>query len=754
MASHQKDSIIKKKITAMNSCGLSFSMLKIFLLLAIIAQGIMFSIPFLGSMDIPLIGDISSAPSDHGTLKLAESSIRNLHNDNGAIQSSSTSRRAELVPHWRVAVDCSSYNLDCYTRGQRENRYLPYPFPPNSSTIQDFQTEIVRAFPKEWLQHLQSHPITNYTQPPAVSIQEAHNLYPAAVGNDEYLNCLQFTGIQGARATSKSTLDQLDEILASGRLSVEPETKMVAFTISDYTYTREMLHDMFQMMEHVVGFSPRHFFLVAIDVETVEMACRHGYPVLFWKESNNKGLRDAVANTKLVLSFELINRGINFFFSEMDVWWIKSPKPSLALFQDISPDQTIENHLYFSGHQNNPLGANIGVYASKATKHTKEYFRVCLDLLKQRPTTHDQWVMHQVSLLYQNTLHNQSFEFSGNWGEEGPPPMPPVKYPFEARFWGPHEIAADQRPMATLETMAIHTLCNVPLLNPHGKKMIAREIGAYYGFVTDPSQNLLHKDVPVQKTSNMAGYYAREGKSYRRYLLLDSSRRTNFYSTSPASIFHKNHFFQWIVAFLLTLSKWSDRIFILPQVFMAYRYKDAGSYFSWNMMDYSKLHDFIDTRECNFLSNPKSWANDDWPFVSAAVTAFLLDEESNNATIYSQVTIRSEIISQNAWEVGALTERYMLDAFAASLLSSDSIQDTELLLVNPDFLLWRGFIDRLAHRSRLFRAGNMEVGLFERDVFEIYELLGWCWKEGIQHTVSKTSASHSCYAKGQNESKI
>ncbi|KAG7355521.1 nucleotide-diphospho-sugar transferase [Nitzschia inconspicua] len=690
---------------------------------------------------------------DGTTFKSIASSMFNTNTDYGALRSSSHSRTTEKIPHWRMAVDCSVYSLDCFSRRQRENRYLPYPFPPKSSASQEFQTEIVQEFPKEWLQRLQSHPITNYSQHPPVSIQDTHNLYPSTVAHDEYQKCLEFTGIQGGDAPPKSTLDQLDEILASGRLSVEPDTNMIAFTISDYTYTHDMLHDIFQMMNHIVGFSPKHFFLVAIDVKTVEMACRHGYPVLFWRESNNENLRDAVANTKFVLSLELVKRGIDFFFTEMDVWWIRSPKQSLMAFQDVSSDQIIENHLYFSAHQNNPRASNIGVYAAKANDYTKEYFEICIDVLKQRPETHDQWAMQQVGYLYESTLKNQSFEFGGNWGEKGPPPVPPVKFPFTARLWGPHEIVADERPTPTLETMAIHTLCHTPLLNPHGKKMIAREIGAYYGFKTSPTQSLVQeRDGHVKSASNnAAGYYARAGDSYRRYVVLDSSLRTNFYSTSPVHMYHNTYYFQWIAAVLMAIAKWSDRILILPQVFQAIM--DAGSYFSWNIMDYSKVNDFIDTRECNFLSNPKSWANDegsnDWPFVSAAVTAFLLDEESNNATIYSQVTNRSHIVSQNAWQVDALDERIMIDAYAASLLSTDSIEDAEILLVNPDFMLRREYIERLADRSRQYQAGTTVVGHFEREVFEIYDLLGWCWEEGSQHTVSKTSASHSCYATGR-----
>jgi hypothetical protein len=78
---------------------------------------------------------------------------------------------------------------------------------------------------------------------------------------------------------------------------------MVAFTISDYSYTYDMVHDVYQMMEAVVGFdSLRNFFLLAIDRKTVDVACRYGYPVVYWNA--DEGLRDAVANTK-------VNRAMN-----------------------------------------------------------------------------------------------------------------------------------------------------------------------------------------------------------------------------------------------------------------------------------------------------------------------------------------------------------------------------------------------------------------------------------------------------------
>jgi hypothetical protein len=496
--------------------------------------------------------------------------------------SSSLSSRRPLqkLPHWRMAVDCSVYSLDCFSHGQRKHRYLPYPLPPTPTD--ELTVEIVREFPKDWSQILQSQPVTNYSSTPEVTIQDQHNLYPAKVEDSEYQKCLDFTGIgndSDSDVSERTTLQQLDEMLKFQRLTVEPDTSMIAFTISDSTYVHDMIHDMFQMMDHVVGFSQQHFVLIAIDVATVQMACRYGYPVIFWRESKNEGLRNAIANTKVVLSFELVKRGIAFFFTEMDVWWIQSPKPSLMLFQQQQEDNLVGNHLFFSSHQNNPKAANIGVYAAKANKYTQEYFEICIDVLKQRPKTHDQWAMQQVHHVYQNALYNRTFELFGNWGEEGPPPVPKVNHPFQARLWSPHEIVADERPTPTLETMAIHTLCIVPLLNPHGKKMMARELGVYYGFRTEPSSYITDGGVNGGSfndgVSESAGYYTRLGDRHRRYVVLDGPIRTNFYSTCPRDVYHRHELFQWVVTLLMVIAKWSDRILILPQVFWSGH--DSGS---------------------------------------------------------------------------------------------------------------------------------------------------------------------------------
>jgi hypothetical protein len=487
------------------------------------------------------------------------------------------------LPHWMVAVECSAYSLDCFTRVQRESRYLPYPFPFSNDVMDDKHSDwnmtTLDNIPDEWLQNLESRPITNYSDSTTAipTIQDRHNLYPPVVSEVDYRSCLDFAGISDTdNNLTRTTIQQLDEILSSDRFNPEPNTNMIAFTISDYSYAQDMLHDMFQMMDHVVGFSHRHFFMVAIDVSTVKMACQFGYPVIFWKESDTESLKDAVANTKLVLSLELVSRGVDFFFTEMDVWWIKSPMKSLIDFQQ-SDNRPQQNHLLFSGHQNNPFAPNIGVYAAKANNYSIEYFQTCLEVLKHRPETHDQWAMAEVHRLFEHTLRNQTYQLGGDWGPQGPPPTPRVQLPFEGKYWSPHEIVADERPMPTGETMAIHTLCDTPLLNPHGKKMIAKELGAYYGFQTNARPYIINEESISKRppASDVAGYYTRSSTSHRRYLVLDGPIRTNFYSMVIQDQYHDRVQFQWIISLLFAIAKLTDRILILPQVFNADM--DAGT---------------------------------------------------------------------------------------------------------------------------------------------------------------------------------
>jgi hypothetical protein len=82
-----------------------------------------------------------------------------------------------------------------------------------------------------------------------------------------------------------------------------------------------------------------------------------------------------------------------------------------------------------------------------------------------------------------------------------------------------------------------------------------------------------------------------------------------------------------------------------------------------------------------------------------------------------------------------------------------------MVLFHPDLLFQNGFFYNMA--SRMMNYNNHEqnkeengdatapvVGYIEKEVMAIYKLLGWCWDEAMHHTVSKTSASHSCFGRG------
>ncbi len=677
-------------------------------------------------------------------------------------------QRDQRLPHWRLGTDCSLYDFGCFAVAEIQDKYMPYPFTlpvrkeiefshnaENSSVTTDneWSVEHISALPTKWIEYLENKELKSN-----VAVKERNYLYPLRVSSDEYESCMNF-----AMRQNKSTIEQLDILFAgdSPRIVPEPDTNMVAFTISDYAYIQDMIHDMFQMMDDVVGFAKEHFFLVAIDRKSTELACRHGYPVVLWKADENN-LRDAVANTKLVVSNDLVKRGINFFFTEMDVWWIRSPKPKLVDFQGNHNDNSDHGkYLYFSGHQNNYRSANIGVFAVVANEFTEEYFRVCLDLLKEKPDTHDQYVMQQVLNLFTERYYGRDMKFGkGRFQPEGAPKTPEIKHPFKSLMFSPHEIVADERPTTMRKTLAIHTLNNRPLQAPHGKKMNAKELGVYYGFRSHP------KGTPIGNPTS-GGYYDRSGEK-RRYLWLDSELRNNLYSISEPNHFHMKGVFEWTMAILIAIARKTNRILVLPQVFDSGH--DSGIYFAWSLMDYSGVSEIVDFRETNFLNNPKAWRNggidtDQWPFESVVNTAiFEAVDQNNTISIYTQVSNRSTIVSKNVWKSAERDDLQWLDAWIGSLSAIPELDSAEVLLVNPDLLMEThkhdSFRWRLRKRRQIIEAkarkpeNSPSIGIFTQEVLEIHNLLGWCWNDGFRHTANKISASDSCYGVGKRNENL
>ena len=217
---------------------------------------------------------------------------------------------SKLRPDWRYACDCSVWDNMCRATTLLQNRYKKYPFPisksrHNTYNLDDFDHKPMSNVPKEWLDALNVD--NSIDKPPSRPISY---IYPPQVDKTRVLQCIN--DLTNDDFTWKM---QIDKLLDSKRVIKEHTTHMVAFTISDYNYAYDMMHDVFEMTSNIVGFH-NSFFLVAIDYQTLEMACTYGYPVVAWDSAKPKGTTDLghdVANTKLEVSLYLASKSINFF---------------------------------------------------------------------------------------------------------------------------------------------------------------------------------------------------------------------------------------------------------------------------------------------------------------------------------------------------------------------------------------------------------------------------------------------------------
>jgi len=480
-------------------------------------------------------GEIHSGHFLHQRQELSEQSpfLSIAENAEKKVQSSPVENDSPR-PNWKVSTDCSIFALDC----QIQRKYAPYPF--------DFWN--TSSFPEMDVKDL-----TNMlqTQRKNNSIAEAlENQLPQPVSKDEEEECLKY---------SKETPfnRQLDEMLK--KLSRSSSNALVAYTMSDIGYAKEMIHDVFAMAHNVVGF-PNSFFMVAIDDATLELGCRYNYPIL--PSPHSGGLEERVKFTKFQVSLDLLRLGQNFLFFEMDVWFFRSMLPFL---------QNQFGDILVSSHQNNPLQMNIGVYSVSANDATCEYFQHCLDVAA-KVDIHDQLLMQHLNIVsgYQER------------GTIAPPKFPNVTFQhyIHIETLGANEISASEWPRLTVDTIAIHPLATVPLTGSHGKIQIAKELGVYYG---------------------SHGYYSSEG----RYLWLD--RSDNSYSMvlnfqhKDWGLYHDGQAMKWTIATLIAIAKKTNRIWVLPKI-----QADIGRHFLWRLLDLKTVEELgVEVRETNFLSNPK-----------------------------------------------------------------------------------------------------------------------------------------------------
>lgn len=143
-----------------------------------------------------------------------------------------------------------------------------------------------------------------------------------------------------------------------------------------------------------------------------------------------------------------------------------------------------------SGHQDNPQVPNIGFYAVQSNERTKDFFRELYKLIEFRPTVLDQFAFVELWNLERDVANADATQLASlllgqfthkRWGT-GPNevPIPPLQHLVrnQAVLDGSF-MAAHKWPIIHEQTLAIHPLCGAPLQSPNGKKILAKELGAY-----------------------------------------------------------------------------------------------------------------------------------------------------------------------------------------------------------------------------------------------------------------------------------
>ena len=579
--------------------------------------------------------------------------------------SSTVGQDGTLRPSWEISLDCSIYSLECPTLRQ----YQPYPFNFWNNT-----------YPERPVNELN---LTVSTLPPIHS--ESIN-QPQPVSKQLEEECLTH-----AKTTPFGEL--LDDLLKK----LSRSSNRVAYTMSDIGYAKYMIHDVFDMAHNVVGF-PDSFFMVAIDEPTLQLGCRFGYPTI--PSPHVGGLENRVKLTKFQVSLELLQRGQDMLFFEMDVWFYRSILPFL---------HNQYGDMLSSSHQNNPLGMNIGVYSVNANNATREYFRHCLTVAAQYQI-HDQRLMEQLGTV--------SKAQKVKWAHNLPPDFPNVTFTnyIEIELMGAHEIACSEWPRPTIDTIAIHPLSAKPLMGPHGKMQIAKELGVYYG---------------------SHGYYSGRDK----YIWLDRldntfSMEMNFRHRNWG-IWHDIRAMKWTMATMIAIAKRTGRIWVIPRV-----QADLGRHFLWIMLDMKVVEEDIGVkvRETSFLSNRKLTT-----FPSVGRTAI-----GEHKMFWQEDTKEPKV-----WKFENDTGH--MDTWFSFM---DGIE-SNALLVNPH-TIDHSWPNRFP--TDKYPTPGVELSPVEKEIMLVYKQLKWCnleckdqiricpldWTTRLwdQNRLTGASAVRDCYGQG------
>lgn len=596
--------------------------------------------------------------------------------------------KKRIFPSWAVVTQCSLYHTDCPNHLEFDD--YPFPLPPESQSQQDDES---KGTVNEWIEEF----IEEFDQRSDTSDNHLVGYeFPTKVDDATRQECINST-------QSLSVEYQLDKIL-SKLVPLKDTYNMIAFSMTDETYAKDMLHEVYEMNNDIVGFEGA-FFFVAMDSFTANMACEFGYPVVAMPE--NDDLKKQVQSTKVFMSKMLVERGQAFLFYEMDVWFVRSP---LRMLQQ----HMHEYDFLCSTHQWNPGELNIGFYAALANQGTVNYFKDSLDIIEKNPLAHDQKIMHVVADDNTATLEKRPLEDHNNcaWCGHESVSFPAVRAtnPIRVGRLDPHVVVSSVYPVPTEGTVAIHTLADAPLKGPFGKQIVAKELGVWYGW---------------GEATSKAGYYHREG-AFRRYLLLENGGTRGGQSFVQSKGYHDEGSFKQQIALLVTLAKATNRILVLPQVLGDFHAQPL-----WMYLDLQSIEALgIVYRETNFASNKKSWYSGTTPF--ASVTQMAVVESSNEVQLLTMDGGDVTAASSDRFPLSSFTTNDPLSAFVAVASAHPRVKESEALFVNLDH-----FKNSLSNNSA--------------QVKKIRDKLAWC--EWGVHGKSTLSATHlhptdHCYGKG------
>lgn len=472
-----------------------------------------------------------------------------------------------------------------------------------------------------------------------------------------------------------------------------PKKGVVSWTMSDAAYA-ENFHDAESMALTVAGFE--NFFLVALDLETTRACVAKGMACVSTSTEQSSSLKTSVQMSKFSVSFWLARRGVDFVFFEMDVWFLKSMND---LFRESTTDVVV------AAHQNNPTSANIGVYGVRGNNRTAEFFRTCIEESERDPDKHDQKIFHNVM-----TYHR--LEYRGIQRDPTPwrdkPKSPRPASPISSAFIPPHVGVCSTHPVPTEASVFIHTLGTGPLKGQHGKKIHAKELGAWHGL--------------GRTSANGTSYYgplAHDGRT--RYVALDG-RPLMALSIDERDGYHNARWIKAHIAVLVAIARATQRVAILPKIIADYHV-----HFAWPFLDLQSLQGICDFRETNFAANRKSWKNATHAFTDV-VQVSLRD---------TSVGLLSED-SRTTWQ--SFDPKQSWDAWAQTIHRPE-----ELLLVHDAFV-GHDFVRVLTNCES---AAHCERDGVPRHFHSILSRLRWCGSDiNLNRHVSVVFQGMDCYGTG------